>query len=81
MSYIAGTQGLGGFGVPDGPPRIVCDGCGMVRRLNTDRPPPKWFLDMKAPPGWKRTKALPRRDWCPRCQTEGQTTIGQEPKP
>ncbi len=53
-------------------PRIVCDGCGLVHRIPTDRPPPTWFLDGRPPPGWRgvRDDAF-RRDYCPRCKEHG----------
>jgi hypothetical protein len=68
MTYYAGTHGLAALGIPNDDPRIVCDECAMVYRLRTDRAPPSWFLDRKAPPGWKRSRGLPRLDWCPRCR-------------
>lgn len=52
-------------------PRIICDGCGDFYGVRAGRRclPPKWFLDGKAPPKWKRTPlgSAERRDWCPRC--------------
>jgi len=72
MSYIAGTQGLGGFGVPDGPPRIVCDGCGKVRRIEGF--PPAWFMDGKPIPGWRMRRVgeggCKRIDHCADCRSE-----------
>lgn len=61
-----------------GDPRIICDGpgCGLVRAINrTTALPPAWFLDGKAPPGWKlkRTRiedgTVERVDLCPKCKS------------
>lgn len=74
MTYHSGTSGLGHIGIPDDVPRIVCDGCGRVHRIAQGRPPPTWFLDGKAPKGWRRDREelsggrLRRRDFCPECR-------------
>ncbi len=65
MSYRAGL----GFwpGVPPREPAIVCDGCGLEAHIKA--PPPAWFLDRKAKPGWRKVdKDGKRRDYCPRCK-------------
>jgi hypothetical protein len=50
-------------------PGVICDGCGIVRRIHADRPPPAWFLDGKAAPGWRMTRDGDKRDdRCPRCK-------------
>lgn len=58
------------MGVEPGGPRITCDGCGVRFNIRTDRIPPKWFLDNKAPPKWRTAKLEDgtRNDWCPRCK-------------
>ena len=71
MTYRAGTYGMGRIGIPDGEPRIECDGCGLVYYIR--QPPPAWFLDGKGPRGWQTVRhetpnAVQRRDWCPRCK-------------
>lgn len=73
MTYHCGTSGLAPIGIPNDTPRIVCDGCGIVYRIKTDRPPPSWFLDGKAPPKWRKVidgsiVSGTRRDYCPRCK-------------
>lgn len=57
------------------PPRIVCDGCGdtvVVGGRRPGGPPPAWFMDGKAPPGWRLRRLGPggerRDDRCPRCR-------------
>ena len=72
MSYIAGIQGFDRYGIRSDGPRIECNGCGAVMRIATDRAPPAWLLNGKAPRGWKLVRdgekridmcrsALPRR--------------------
>ncbi len=67
MTYYAGIC----FGPSPSNPRVECDGCGLVKNINT--PPPAWFLDGKAVPGWrmKRTESetgVVRRDYCATCK-------------
>lgn len=67
MSYHCGTRGLSGLGIPDGSPRVECDGCGLV--WNIDGPPPRWFLAGKPPRNWAGGKLDGKRwDLCPRCK-------------
>lgn len=56
MTYYAGTYGLGPIGIPNDEPRIVCDGCGLVRYVMSarDKAFPIWFLNGKQPPRWSR---------------------------
>jgi len=75
VTYRPGTHGLSALGVADDEPRIICDGCGLVYRLRTDRPPPQWFLDGKAPRGWSKSyeydhlvKNETRTDLCAKCR-------------
>lgn len=68
MTYYCGTAGLTRLGIANDGPRIVCDECGIVYRLRTDRPPPAWFMDGKAPPGWKRMEKPKRHDRCANCR-------------
>jgi len=63
MSYVAGTRGLSRYGIPDGAPRFVCDACGATYEIKA--PPPVWFLDGKAPRGWR--KRGEREHACGRC--------------
>ena len=57
------------MGVEPGPPRITCDGCGIKHVLRENKLPPKWFLDGKAPPGWRMDKQREvRRDYCRTCK-------------
>jgi hypothetical protein len=73
VSYRAGIFGLESLGIPSGPPRIICDDCGLVYPIGERRPPPEWFFDRKAPPGWGQEMLIgatdePQRwDYCPRC--------------
>jgi len=79
MTYRAGTNGLGAIGIPDGDPRIVCDGCGdtyAIARRGAAGAPPAWFLDGKAPPKWRTARLgadanTVRRDYCPACKRKG----------
>lgn len=67
MSYQIGIGGgMEPLGFSPRDPAIVCDGCGMVRRVVGLRSmgPPKWFLDGKPPPGWKNEGSF---DYCPKC--------------
>lgn len=70
MTYIAGTHGLSGLGIPDDDPRITCDTCGLIYRvLAGSHAPPKWFLDGKAPAGWRIDRETGHRlDYCPCCK-------------
>lgn len=71
MSYQIGIGGgMERLGFSPRDPAIVCDGCGMVRRVVGPRSmgPPKWFLDSKPPPGWKGERSGDKRfDYCPQC--------------
>lgn len=73
MSYRAGIGPAlaNRLGVEPGGPRITCDGCGLVLNIREDRPPPSWFLNGRAAPGWKLVKQADgsRTDLCPRCRT------------
>ena len=72
MTYRPGTYGLSVLGVADDEPRFICDGCGLVYRLRTDRPPPKWFNDGKSPRGWwRRGPSDAREAYCPKCVMTG----------
>jgi len=52
-----------------GEPCIVCDACGMVRRVaKANGMAPAWFLDGKAPPGWLLERDEQRTDLCPTCR-------------
>lgn len=70
MSYRAGVgPGLQKLGFEPGPPRITCDSCGLRWNLKEDRRPPAWFLNGKAPPGWRLSRNGDKRtDLCPRCK-------------
>jgi hypothetical protein len=75
MSYRVGIgAGMAALGFAPREPHIECDGCGLRWNIPTDRAPPVWFLDGKAPKGWKRVDAIgetdqmERRDYCPRCK-------------
>jgi hypothetical protein len=69
VTYIAGVQGFERFGIRSDGPRVECNGCGLVRRIDTDRLPPAWVLDGKAPPGWRLKRDGDKRtDWCPQCK-------------
>lgn len=85
MSYRAGAQVLESLGIPSGPPRIICDDCGLVCPIGDRGPPPQWFFDGKAPPKWKRADAIGetdepvRRDYCPRCKDKHPQPKGKKP--
>lgn len=68
MSYLCGL----GPGIPGGPrdPVIICDGCGAEKRITYSHVPPLWFMDGKAPPGWKGRRHTDgrREDYCPTCK-------------
>lgn len=71
MSYRCGLgPGIAqAFGTEPGGPSITCDGCGLKLNIREDRPPPAWFLNGKAAPGWKLTRhGDVRDDRCPRCK-------------
>lgn len=71
MSYRCGIDDTLAklMGEEPGGPRITCDDCGLRLNIREDRPPPAWFLDGKAAPGWKLTRDGDRRDdRCPRCK-------------
>lgn len=72
MSYTCGSNGsLAKWGLPAGPPRVTCDGCGTVIVARTrNGGPPMWLLDGKPPSkGWKtiRHENYTRTDYCPNC--------------
>ena len=70
MSYRCATRGLTLFGLPDGEPRLVCDGCGATRTaIKRSGMPYAWLLDNKRAPGWafEKTSEYTRRDWCAEC--------------
>ena len=72
MSYQCGTGPLleSALGIKAGPPRIICDGCGLVFEVKGGRRsgPPAWFIANKAPPKWKGTRTDEVRwDYCPAC--------------
>lgn len=55
-------------------PHITCDVCGTVHRVaNGAGVPYAWFLDEKAPRGWKRVPQGdgPAAHYCGRCRDEG----------
>ena len=64
------------LGIESGPPRITCDGCGRRIEVVAHRHqgPPRWFLELKAPPGWLKEwpdgEGGPSLDWCPSCKGE-----------
>lgn len=74
MTYHVGIGlGMASIGIRPCEPHISCDGCGLVYNIRTDRIPPLWFLDGKAPRGWKQIRTstadiVSRRDYCPRCK-------------
>lgn len=72
MSYRAGTNGLQAIGIPNGEPRIICDGCGLERSVTLKSGiPASWFLDNRAAPKWKLVRTeepFRREDYCPRCK-------------
>lgn len=69
MAYRAGTIGLACVGLADSRPRFECDGCGLVFYIPTDRAPPSWFLNGRAPKGWAMGRVGDVRwDKCPRCR-------------
>lgn len=71
MTYITGTNGLGGLGIADGPPRLRCDSCGHEQPVvgRGFATPPAWLLDKKAPRGWAYTRD-PWRHTCPECRKQ-----------
>lgn len=75
MSYHCGIgDGMRGIGMAPREPYITCDRCGKVQLIAKPRhPPPSWFLDGKAPPGWRvvypiETGDAARRDYCKECR-------------
>jgi hypothetical protein len=76
MSYRAGMGHMlaARLGCVEGPPRIICDGCGEVRRVeNKYGMPSQWFLANRHAPGWalERTESdagVKRVDLCPKCR-------------
>lgn len=77
MTYRAGTYGLEkALGIPDGPPRIICDGgCGATLDVRSTRGfgrPFAWFTKGKAAPGWSggSNGDGTRTDYCPACKAK-----------
>lgn len=74
MSYQCGIgPGMTAvFGISEGPPRIICDGCGRVELAEKypGGPPKAWLLSGKAPKGWALTRPTEntRYDTCPDCR-------------
>jgi hypothetical protein len=80
MSYHAGVGGhlAAMLRVEPGDPRVVCDGCGLVRSVTSPYGIPyRWFLDRyldgKPVPGWfgERTEGpdgVKHLDLCPECK-------------
>jgi hypothetical protein len=77
MSYRCGmAPSMAQFGFEPGPPRIICDGCGVTLEARTrSGGPPAWLLDQKAPKGWKLIlrptdveEVQIREDYCPKCK-------------
>ena len=76
MSYHMGIQGFSRpdwrypVAIPDSKPHILCDSCGVQVNLPTGPGrPPAWFLDGRAPPGWKMDRnGEERLDKCPKCR-------------
>lgn len=71
MTYRCGIA-PGIPGLTPGPSHIFCDGCGEVYLIVPGRggAAPSWFLDEKAPPGWRVVhlyEGTARQDWCPKC--------------
>ena len=68
MAYHIGIcPGMQQLGFTPCDPHITCDGCDAARFIRGL--PPVWFLDGKAPPGWKLVRdGEARRDYCPRCK-------------
>ena len=67
MSYHCGI----GEGLPISAqePHILCDICGFKFYISTKKIPPAWFLDGKAPRGWKKVidGESRRYDYCKKC--------------
>jgi len=76
MSYRCGIGlGMAKFGFTPGPPVIICDNCGREHAVcgSNSYLPYKWFLNNKAPKGWKTEKTadgLGRVDWCTKCKVK-----------
>jgi hypothetical protein len=72
MTYHVGMGvGMSSLGFTPCDPHITCDGCGVAHEvMNRHDAPYKWFLDNKAPPGWKKERKDhgPRKDFCARCR-------------
>lgn len=69
------------LGMEAGDPRIICDGCGLVNRVSRPHGVPfAWFMNGKAPPGWRLLRnGDVRRDFCPRCKESNSVAV-TEPK-
>jgi hypothetical protein len=72
VSYRCGVgAGMHKLGFEPCEPAIVCDGCGLVHNIvgRGFSNAPAWFLDGKAPRGWRQQKdGDARKDYCPRCK-------------
>lgn len=66
MSYRAGIA----FPGQSSEPRLVCDGCGLVRGVTKRNGLPySWLLDRKKAPGWTvDLSGDMRKDWCAECK-------------
>ena len=72
MTYRCGMgAGMARFGFEEGPPHIICDGCGTTLLARTrSGGAPEWLLSGKAPRGWRMQPiedGYCRKDWCPKC--------------
>ena len=75
MTYYCGVEKSvsRSLGAPSGNPRIECDSCGLVFPVvgrGVGAVPPAWFLDGKAPRGWRKTinENGEARHYCSRCK-------------
>lgn len=81
MAYRAGL----GFPGHERLPSITCDGCGVVLTI-VSNPPPKWFLDGRAKPGWllvrheeREGRVRMRSDYCPTCKVSARQKAAVQP--
>jgi hypothetical protein len=53
----------------DRSPQVVCDTCGATLNASArgHRGPPRWLIDGRVPPGWRKTTETPARHSCPVC--------------
>lgn len=77
MSYHCGVgHGMQALGYSPREPHIQCDGClkvYVIKARGAGGAAPAWFIDGKAPPGWRKvnegTTVEPvRRDYCKDCK-------------